>query len=391
MKKCVLIAVTSSIAAYKSVQLVSDLIKKGYDVEVMMSKNATQFIQPLTFSSLTKHKTYVDTFDRVTHYEVEHISLAKKADVVLIAPASANVIAKVAHGICDDMLTTTFLASNAPKIIAPAMNTQMYENPITQDNLKRCQKYGMKIVEPESGRLACNDIGKGKLASIDLLIEAIEEAIVTKKTLQGKKVLITAGPTREAIDPVRYISNYSSGKMGYALAKAARNRGAEVTLVSGPTTLPIPNGIHFHSITTTKQMLEVCAACFETMDFIICSAAPADYAAQQSPQKIKKQGDTLTLTLYKNPDVLAYMGAHKTHQKICGFAAESENALANAKAKRIQKNCDMIVVNNITEKGAGFQGDTNIVTIIDADNETNYPMMKKDELAEIILEQLAKQ
>ena len=392
MKKTIVIGVTSSIAAFKSVQLTSDLIKKGYDVEVIMSKNATQFIQPLTFSSLTKHKTYVETFDREVDYSVEHIALAKRADVFIIAPASANCIAKVAHGICDDMLTTTFLAANCPKIIAPAMNTQMWNNQITQDNIKKCIHYGMTIVQPESGRLACEDIGAGKLASIAILIDAIEQALIIEKPLTGKKVMINAGATMESIDPVRYISNHSSGKMGYAIAKAARNLGADVTLISAPTTLDKIVGITQIDVQTTKQMYESALAQFKDMDYIICAAAPADYTMlTYHEHKIKKTGDTLTLELTRNPDILAYLGTHKTHQKICGFAAESQNAVENAKQKFINKNCDLMVINNILQEGAGFKSDTNIISIMDKNGVQEYEKMPKEKLAYIILEALIAQ
>lgn len=392
MKKTIIIGVTSSIAAFKSVQLTSDLIKKGYDVEVIMSKNATAFIQPLTFSSLTKHKTYVETFDREVDYSIEHISLAKRADVFIIAPASANVIAKVAHGICDDMLTTTFLAANCPKLIAPAMNTQMWENPITQDNINLCRQYGMSIIQPTSGRLACEDVGAGKLANQATLMDAIEQALHTNKVFAGKKIMISAGATIESIDPVRYITNRSSGKMGYALARAARNLGAEVTLLSGPCQLDKIEGITTIAVQTTKQMFEEAKALYPNMDFIICAAAPADYTMQTySEHKIKKAGDTLTLQLTRNPDILAYLGAHKTKQKICGFAAESQNAIENAKQKFIHKNCDLMVVNNILQEGAGFQGDTNIVSILTKDEIQHYDKMNKEQLAYLILDALYKQ
>ncbi|MDD3049086.1 MAG: bifunctional phosphopantothenoylcysteine decarboxylase/phosphopantothenate--cysteine ligase CoaBC [Bacilli bacterium] len=387
--KTVLLGVSSSVAAYKSVQLVSDLIKKGYDVEVIMSKNATAFIQPLTFSSLTKHKTYVDTFDREVNYNIEHISLAKKADVFMIAPATANIIAKVTHGLADDMLSTTFLAANCPKIIAPAMNTQMYNNPITQNNLAICEKYGMKVIEAESGRLACDDIGKGKLASLSVLMDAIEEALESDKILQGKKVMITAGPTIEKIDPVRYITNHSSGKMGYALAKAARNMGADVTLISGPVNLEPIKNVTMRYIETTQQLLAEASAIYEHQDYIICAAAPADYGVMKTaPQKIKKKEDILTLDLKKNPDVLKFIGEHKTHQKLCGFAAESENAIAHGKVKLLKKNCDMMVVNNILNEGAGFKSDTNIVSILSENEQIDCDIMSKDALAKVILEKL---
>lgn len=391
MKKTIIIGVTSSIAAYKSVQLVSDLLKKGYDVEVIMSENATQFIQPLTFSSLTKHKTYVSTFDREVDYQVEHISLAKKADLFMIVPATANIIAKVAHGLCDDMLSTTFLAATCPKLIAPAMNTQMWKNAITQDNIALCKQYGMQIVAPESGKLACEDIGEGKLASLPTLMDAIEEALVTHKPLLNKKVMITAGATIEKIDPVRFLSNHSSGKMGYALAKAARNMGADVTLLSGPTNLDELRNVHTVQIETTTQLHEKAIEHYASQDYIICAAAPCDYGiTTYSDHKIKKQANTLSLELKRNPDILAYLGEHKTHQKICGFAAESENAIANAKIKFTKKNCDLIVVNNILEEGAGFKQDTNIVSIMSENEIVKYEKMSKDALATIILETLIK-
>lgn len=386
MKKCVIVGVTSSIAAYKSVQLVSDLLKKNIDVEVIMSKNATEFITPLTFSSLTKHKTYVDTFERVVDYKVEHISLAQKADAFIIAPASANVIAKVAHGICDDMLTTTFLACDCPKIIAPAMNTKMYDNPITQDNLALCKKYGMHIVEPEVGLLACGDSGKGKLASIDVLMESIDMALESDKSLQNKKVLITAGPTQESLDPVRYITNHSSGKMGYEIAKCARNMGAEVTLISGPVSLKKPYGVNVIDIKTTDDLFEQAKKHYEDADYIIAAAAPADYAPKTyNEQKIKKQDKDMQLALKRNPDVLKYMGEHKTHQKICGFAAESENVILNATDKLLRKNCDMLVANNITQKDAGFKSENNRVSILTKEGQSDLDLMSKENLAKIIL------
>ncbi len=387
MKQTIIVGVTSSIAAYKSVQLVSDLIKKGYDVEVIMSKNATQFITPLTFSTLTKHKTYAETFDRVESYDVEHISLAQKASCFIIAPATANVIAKVAHGLADDMLTTTFLACDCPKIIAPAMNTKMYENPITQDNLAICKSYGMHIVHPVTGRLACSDVGNGKLADIPTLIDQIEYALVKDKPLLGKKILVSAGPTREAIDPVRFITNHSSGKMGYAIARCARNMGAEVTLISGPVSLPsIPN-VHTIDVESANEMFEAFKEHYKDSDYIIKSAAVSDYRSSHiSEQKRKNKSETITLDMVKNPDILAYLGEHKTHQKICGFAMETENVIENAKAKLQNKNCDMLVVNNLFTQGAGFQNDTNVVSILSKDNIQDYPKMSKDDLAKIILE-----
>lgn len=389
MKKTIIVGVTSSIAAYKSVQLVSDLLKKGYDVEVIMSKNATEFIQPLTFSSLTKHKTYVNTFDRVIDYNVEHISLAKKCDCFIIAPASANIIAKVANGICDDMLTTTFLACDCPKIIAPAMNTQMYMNSITQENIKKCKTHGMHFIEPEDGLLACGDCGKGKLANIETMIDKIEETLVSNKILTGKKVIVTAGPTVEKIDPVRFISNHSSGKMGYSIAKAARNLGAEVTLISGPVSLKAPNGIKVVPITSAKQMYEEMKNRFQDADYIIKAAAVADYRPSTIyTQKVKKKDSEMNIELERTDDILAYIGNHKTTQKICGFAMETENVMENAKQKLLNKNCDMLVVNNLFQEGAGFQKDTNVVSILTPAYTKEYPILKKEELAYIILETL---
>lgn len=391
MKKTVVIGVTSSIATYKSVQLVSDLIKKGYDVEVIMSKNATKFIQPLTFSSLTKHKTYVETFDREVDYDVEHISLAKKADVFMIAPATANVIAKVAHGLADDMLTTTFLAATCPKIIAPAMNTKMYTNAITQDNMKICKSYGMSFVEPKTGLLACGDEGLGKLADIDTMIDAIEIALQDKKPLDGKRVLISAGPTVEAIDPVRFISNHSSGKMGYAIAKAARNLGAHVTLISGPVNLKQLNGVNTVNVNSAQDMAFHMKAHFPDCDYIVMAAAVADFTPEHiADEKIKKTDNQNTINLKKTEDILAYLGKQKTNQKICGFAMETQNVLENAKRKFEDKNCDLLVVNDLKVEGAGFQGDTNKVTLIKKDGKQELALMSKDELAYKILEELLK-
>lgn len=391
MKKTVVIGVTSSIATYKSVQLVSDLLKKGYDVEVIMSKNATNFIQPLTFSSLTKHKTYVETFDREVDYDVEHISLAKRADVFMIAPATANVIAKVAHGLADDMLTTTFLAATCPKIIAPAMNTKMYTNPITQDNMKICKSYGMRFVEPKTGLLACGDEGLGKLADIDTMIDAIDMALQEKKPLEGKRVLVSAGPTVEAIDPVRFISNHSSGKMGYAIAKAARNLGAHVTLISGPVNLKRLNGVNTVNVKSAQDMAFHMKAHFPDCDYIVMAAAVADFTPEHiADEKIKKTDNQNTINLKKTEDILAYLGKQKVNQKICGFAMETQHVLENAKRKFEEKNCDLLVVNDLKVEGAGFQGDTNKVTLIKKDSDQELELMSKDELAYKILEELQK-
>ena len=389
MKKTVIIGVTSSIATYKSVQLVSDLIKKGYDVEVIMSKNATNFIQPLTFSSLTKHKTYVETFEREVHYNVEHISLAKKADVFMIAPATANVIAKVAHGLADDMLTTTFLAANCPKIIAPAMNTNMYTNPITKNNMALCKTYGMQFIEPKSGVLACGDEGVGKLADIDTMIDAVDMALQKEKPLKGKRVLVSAGPTIEAIDPVRFISNHSSGKMGYAVAKAARNLGAHVILVSGPVNLKKLNGVNTVWVKNAEDMAFHMKTHFSNCDYIVMAAAVADFKPEQiADEKIKKADNQTLIKLSKTEDILAYLGKHKIKQKICGFAMETQHVLENARYKFESKNCDLLVVNDLNIDGAGFQGDTNKVTLIKKDTNQELDLMSKEELAYKILEEL---
>ena len=389
-KKCVVVGVSSSVAAFKAVQLVSDLLKLNIDVEVIMTKNATEFIRPLQFSSLTKHQTYVDTFERVSDYQVEHISLAKKADAFIIVPATANVIAKVVNGLADDMLTTTFLAANCPKLIAPAMNTNMYNNPITQDNLNKARNYGIKIIEPSSGLLACGDTGAGKLADISTLISAIEAALETNKILKGKKVLVSAGPTEEAIDPVRYISNHSSGKMGYEIARAAYNMGADVTLVSGPSSLAVPYGVKCINIKSANEMFEAIKTNYPDTDYVIKAAAVADFRPLNvADNKLKKNGkDGMDIELVANPDILKYLGEHKTHQKICGFAMETENVLENARKKFISKNCDLLVVNDLFKKGAGFKGDTNVVSIFSKDKVEDFDLMSKRDLAKIILEKL---
>ncbi len=382
----ILVGVSGGIAAYKTVQLVSDLLKKGYDVEVIMTENATEFITPLTFSSLTKHNTYVDTFDKHVHYSVEHISLAKKADLFIIAPATANAIAKVANGIADDILTTTFLACTCPKIICPAMNTAMYENPVTMDNIAKCKSYGMKVVEPMSGLLACGDVGKGKLADIDTMIEAIEIYSYKNKPLEGKNVLISAGATKEAIDPVRYITNHSSGKMGYSIAKAARNMGADVTLVSG-SDLKEPYGVKVVKIQSARDMKEAIDVHKKAADYIIMAAAVADYRpAEISDHKIKKAGD-MTLALERTDDILKGLGEDKTY-KLCGFAMETDDLIENAQRKFSEKNLDMIVANDLNTYGAGFQTDTNVVTIITKDNIEKLSIMSKDDLAYEILDRL---
>lgn len=390
MKKTVVLGVSGGIAAFKAAQLTSDLIKKGYDVEVIMTKNATEFITPLTFESLTKHNVMVSTFEKVADRSVKHVSIAQRADVFVIVPASANVIAKIAHGIADDMLTTTFLAASCKKMICPAMNTNMYENSITQHNLQLCKSYGYFIIEPASGYLACGDIGKGKLEDVSIILEHIEQELEEEQPLKGKRVMITAGPTQEALDPVRFISNHSSGKMGYELARAAQQMGADVTLISGPVHETAAEGIHVISIRSALDMFEAVKEHFPHQDMIIKAAAVGDYRpAQMAEDKIKKQGDTLEITFIKNPDILAYIGAHKTNdQVVCGFAMETQDLIENATQKLIKKNCDMLVANNLRDKGAGFQGDTNIVTIIEPDHVETLDIMSKYELGKRILHRL---
>lgn len=389
MSKCIVVGVTGCVGAFKSVQLVSDLVKKGYDVEVIMTKNATEFIQPLQFESLTQHKVMVDTFDRNFEYSTQHISISKKADLFIVTPATANFIAKAVHGLADDMLSTTFLACDCPKIIAPAMNTKMYLNPITQNNLKLCEQYGFRILSPVSGHLACGDAGMGKLAGLNEHMDLIEEMLVTEKPLIGKKVLINAGPTLERIDPVRYISNHSSGKMGISLAKAARSMGADVTLVCGPIQLSVPTNIKRIDIESANDMFNAMTSNYEMYDYVICAAAIADYTpATVANHKIKKKDDDLSIPLSRTQDILKYLGEHKTHQKLCGFAMETENEIANGKDKLLRKNCDMLVVNSLNTAGAGFKHDTNVATILTKEKQIDYDLMSKDELAIHILNHL---
>lgn len=390
MQKTIVLGVTGGIASFKAAQLASDLIKKDYDVEVILTKNATQFIAPLTFEALIDHNVVVDTFEKVQNRSIHHISIAKKADLFILVPASANVIAKVAHGIADDMLTTTFLACNKQKVICPAMNTQMYENPITQENLQRCRDLGYAILEPAVGHLACGDTGKGKLCDLQDILDYVDRFFHRSDLLKGKRVLITAGPTQEALDPVRYLTNHSSGKMGYSLAQAALDMGAEVTLISGPVQLTAPKGVRFYPVTTAKEMFDaVCAHC-DTADFIIKAAAVGDYRPLYvSEQKIKKDGERLHVEFVKNPDILAYLGEHKRpHQIICGFAMETQNLLENAQAKLENKHCDMIVANDLHTEGAGFQSDTNIATILDRSSRTPCPKMSKYALGVTILKHM---
>lgn len=388
--KTVVLGITGSIAAYKMANVASALIKRGADVHVIMTENATKFIHPITFETLTNHKCLVETFDRNFQFHVAHVSLAKQADVMLVAPASANVIGKMAHGIADDMLTTTVLACKAPILVAPAMNTNMLENAIVQENIEYLRQHGMTIIQPDAGRLACGDTGSGKLAKEETLIEYIEYALVKEKDLAGKKVLVTAGPTQEAIDPVRYITNHSSGKMGYAIAKAARSRGAKVTLVSGKTNLETPLGVNRIDVVSAKEMFEAVTLRAPEQDIIVKAAAVADYRPSQiAEQKMKKSEGSMAIELERTDDILQYVGERKKeNQLICGFAMETEHLLERAEEKRKRKNLDMIVANSISQEGAGFQGDTNIVTIITEDGQKPIAKMSKDAIAHVILDEL---
>ena len=386
--KTVVLGVTGSIAAYKIASLASMLVKKQVNVHVIMTQNATNFINPITFETLTGHKCLVDTFDRNFEFQVEHVSLAKQADVVMIAPASANVIGKLAHGIADDMLTTTLLACRCPKFISPAMNTAMYENPMVQDNLKILKKYGYKVITPASGYLACGDTGSGKMPEPEILFQYIERELAGPKDLTGKKVLVTAGPTQENIDPVRYITNHSSGKMGYAVAKAAMLRGAEVTLVSGQTALTPPMFVDYVQITTAEEMYQAVTSRSDEQDIIIKAAAVADYRPKTVYEnKVKKQDGQMSIELERTRDILAYLGEHKReNQFLCGFSMETENMIGNSRAKLQKKNLDMVAANNVKVEGAGFQGDTNVMTLITQDQEIALPLMSKEEVADKILD-----
>lgn len=390
--KTVVLGITGSIAAYKMANVASMLVKKGCNVNVIMTKNATNFINPITFEELTKNKCLVDTFDRNFQYSVAHISLATRADVFMVAPASANVIGKIANGIADDMLTTTIMAAKCPKIISPAMNTNMFENPIVQDNLKRLEGYGYMVIQPESGRLAEGMSGKGRLPKEQTLVDFIERALADKQDLKGKKVLVTAGPTQEAIDPVRYITNHSSGKMGYAVAKAAMLRGAEVTLVSGQVNIdPVPF-VKTISVVSAKDMYNAVIKEFENTDIVIKSAAVADFRpACVADNKIKKGGnENMSIELERTDDILRFLGEHKrNNQFICGFSMETENMIENSRKKLEKKNLDMIVCNNLKEQGAGFQTDTNKVTIIDRHSTEELELMSKAEVATKILDEIS--
>ena len=386
--KTVLLGVTGSIAAYKIAYLASALKKLSADVHVLMTQNATNFINPITFETLTGNKCLVDTFDRNFEFQVEHVSLAKKADVVLIAPATANVIAKLAHGLADDMLTTTVLACTCKKIISPAMNTRMFENPITQDNLKICEKYGMEVISPASGYLACGDTGAGKMPEPEVLLQYILKEILYKKDLTGKKILVTAGPTREAIDPVRYITNHSTGKMGYAIAKVAAYRGADVTLVTGPAEAEIPMFVHVVKVTSARDMFEAVTSRSGEMDAIIKAAAVADYRPKTvGTEKTKKSDGDMAIELERTDDILKYLGEHKKEgQFLCGFSMETQNMMENSRNKLEKKNLDMIVANNLKVAGAGFGTDTNVVTLITKEKEVQLEIMPKEEVAVHLLD-----
>ena len=388
--KTVLLGVTGSIAAYKTASLASMLVKKGVKVHVLMTKNAAHFINPITFESLTGNKCLVDTFDRNFEFSVEHVALAKQADVVMIAPASANVIGKIAHGIADDMLTTTVMACRCKKILAPAMNTNMYENPILQDNLDICRRYGMEVITPAWGYLACGDTGAGKMPEPEMLLDYILREIAKEKDLLGRKVLVTAGPTQEAIDPVRYITNHSSGKMGYALAKAAMLRGADVTLVSGPCAIEPPPFVKLVPVVTAKEMFDAVTSVSFEQDIIIKAAAVADYRpANVYEDKVKKHEEQMSIKLEKTDDILGYLGEHRLPgQFLCGFSMETQNMLGNSRAKLGKKHLDMVAANNLKVAGAGFQGDTNVLTLITQDEDVSLQLMSKEDAANIILDKI---
>ena len=388
--KTVILGVTGSIAAYKAANLASMLKKQHADVQVIMTKNATQFMNPITFESLTGNKCLVDTFDRNFQFQVEHVALAKRADLAIIAPATANIMAKLAHGLADDMLTTTLLACRCPRLIAPAMNTRMYENPVTQDNMDILRKYGFRIIEPAVGHLACGDTGAGKLPPETLLLECILDEIAMEKDMKGLHVLITAGPTMEAIDPVRFISNHSTGKMGYALARVCRRREAEVTLVSGKTNLEAPYGVTLVPVTSAQDMFEAVSSRAKEQDLIIKAAAVADYRpVTVAENKIKKSPGDMSIALERTTDILAWLGEHRREgQVLCGFAMETEHMVEHAKEKLTGKHVDMIAANNVKVAGAGFGTDTNVVTLITEDGVEELAKMSKEEVASRIVDAL---
>ena len=390
--KTVLLGVTGGIAAYKAAALASALVKQHAAVEVVMTKNATQFVTPLTFEQLTGRRTMVDTFDRNFSHQVEHISLAERTDLVIIAPATANVCAKLAHGLADDMLTTTVLACRCPKLVAPAMNTNMYENPVTQDNLESLRHYGWDVIEPASGRLACGAVGKGKLPEPEELLQHILKYRALPHDLSGKKILVTAGPTQESLDPVRFLTNHSTGKMGYAIAKMAMLRGAEVTLVSGPTAITPPPFVNVVKITSAQDMFEAVAEYAPDSNFIFKAAAVADYTpAAYNDNKMKKKDGDMAIPLKRTQDILKYLGEHRIPgQIICGFSMETQNMVENSREKLYKKNVDMICANNLKVAGAGFGVDTNIITLITKDDMVELPLLSKEEAASAILDQALK-
>ena len=388
--KTVLLGITGSIAAYKIAYLASALHKLHADVHVLMTENATNFINPITFETLTGNKCLVDTFDRNFQFQVEHVSIAKKADVVMIAPASANVIGKLANGLADDMLTTTVMACRCQKILSPAMNTAMYENPVVQDNIRKLKNYGYEVITPASGYLACGDTGAGKMPEPETLLEYILKEAAFQKDLAGKKLLVTAGPTQEAIDPVRCLTNHSSGKMGYAIAKMAMLRGAEVTLVSGPTAIEPPLFVKVVPVTSARDMFEAVTGLSDEQDIIIKAAAVADYRPKQvSEDKVKKKDDQASIELERTDDILKYLGQHKKQgQFLCGFSMETKDMIGNSRAKLEKKNLDMVAANNLKVEGAGFQGDTNVLTLITQDEEVSLPLMSKEDAALKILDKI---
>ncbi|MCC8050850.1 MAG: bifunctional phosphopantothenoylcysteine decarboxylase/phosphopantothenate--cysteine ligase CoaBC [Clostridiales bacterium] len=388
--KTIILGVTGSIAAYKAANLASLLKKQHADVHVILTKNGAQFITPVTFETLTGNKCLIDTFDRNFQFNVEHVELAKRADLAIVAPASANTAAKLAHGLADDMLTTTLLACTCPKLIVPAMNTRMYENPVTQDNLQTLKKYGWILIEPESGRLACGDEGKGKFPDEQKIVEYILNEIARKKDMKGLRVLVTAGPTIEALDPVRFLSNHSSGKMGYALAKVCCERGADVTLVSGRTHLPAPFGVELVPVLSAQEMYDAVTQRAGEQDAVIMAAAVADYRpASVSDQKIKKSSDDMNLLLERTQDILEALGANKpARQILCGFAMETEDMVAHAREKLQRKHLDLIAANNVKVKGAGFGTDTNVITLISENAEKELELMSKEEAAARIVDEI---
>lgn len=390
--KHIVLAITGSIAAYKIASLASMLKKLHAEITVLMTQNATNFINPITFETLTGSKCLVDTFDRNFQYSVEHVAIAKSADVVLVAPATANVIGKLANGLADDMLTTTVMACKCKKLISPAMNTNMFENPIVQDNIAKCKRFGMEIIDPAVGYLACGDTGAGKMPEPEILLEYILKEVLYEKDMTGQKVLVTAGPTREPIDPVRYITNHSTGKMGYAIAKHCMQRGAEVTLVTGKTELAKPMFMNVIEIETALEMFEAMKSCYEEQDIIIKSAAVADYRpANVAVEKIKKKDGDMCIPLERTTDILGFLGQNKKPgQFLCGFSMETENMLENSKEKLIRKNLDMIVANNLKQQGAGFGTDTNIVTLITKEGYQELPIMSKDEVAKELIDTIQK-